>query len=55
MDTDVCFGSGRAESEGTVLWGDEESPETEISGVPGLMGVTGRECAVYHAKTGSMC
>ena len=49
MDTDVCLGSARADKEGTVLW---DAPETDISGVVGLMGVTGRECAVYQAKTG---
>lgn len=49
METEVCLGSARAERDGTVLYG---LPEMVISGVPGLMGVTGREWAVYQANTG---
>ena len=47
-DTEVCFGSGSAASEGRVAW---EEPTASIVALPGLMGVAGRERWMYHAKT----
>lgn len=48
METAVVVGMGNAERLGIAAWVAESAV---IEGAVGLMGVTGRECSRYQAKT----
>lgn len=55
IDTAVAFGSASEATFGTVSYvaisDDGGGAKAVICGDEGLMGVTGRECAVYQRKT----
>jgi hypothetical protein len=51
-DSAVSRGCGRAEMLGSVAWA---VPSTGMAGAVGLMGVAGRPCCAYQAKTGPPC